>query len=290
MTAMVWVETILNGVFLGALYGLLGLGLALVFGVTRVINVAHGDFIVLAAYLAIFLAAAVPGAPALIIAIPVVAAVFGIGWVFQATVMNRVIETDDMLVPMLLTFGLSFVMRNVLLEAVGANPATLDAGPLARASVEVLGLHLGILPMVTLAIAVVLFAALNYLVRHTELGRTIRATSENPSVVRLMGVDPKRIYALVMALALAMAAVAGVLLAMRTSLTPNSGIDRILIAFEVVVLGGLGSFWGALLAGILLGVTQLVGFRFDANSGLLYAHILFLAFLVVRPNGLFGKK
>jgi branched-chain amino acid transport system permease protein len=287
---MVWLETILNGIFLGALYGLLGLGLALVFGATRVINVAHGDFIVLAAYLAIFLSAALPGVPALLLLLPVVAAIFGIGWVFQAGVLNKVIETDNLLVPMLLTFGLSFVMRNILLETAGANPVTLDAGWLSRASVDVLGLHLGVLPLITLAITVVLFAALHYLVHRSELGRTMRATSENPQVVRLMGVDPKRIYALVMALGLAMAAVAGVLLAMRTSLSPNSGIDRILVAFEVVVLGGLGSFWGALLAGILLGITQLVGFQFDANSGLLYAHILFLVFLVVRPNGLFGKK
>ncbi|MBT9386772.1 branched-chain amino acid ABC transporter permease [Pseudooceanicola sp. CBS1P-1] len=287
---MVWVETVLNGIFLGGLYGILGLGLALVFGVMKVINVAHGDFIVLSAFIGVFLSAAVPGVSPLLIILPVVAIAAGLGWAFQSVLMNRVIDSDDMLVPMLLTFGVSFVMRNIMLETFGATPVTLEAGALSRASFQVAGLHLGVLPVLTLAISVVLFGGLNWLITRTEIGRVIRATSDNTAIARLMGVRPGRIYALVMALSLALAAVAGLLLAMRTSFTPSSGIDRILIAFEVVVLGGLGSFWGALLAGIALGVTQLVGFRFDANSGLLYAHLLFLAFLIARPNGLFGSK
>ncbi|MFT6425998.1 MAG: branched-chain amino acid transport system permease protein [Celeribacter sp.] len=287
---MVWVETILNGIFLGGLYGVLGLGLALVFGVMRVINVAHGDFIVLTAFIAVFMAATVPGIPPLMIILPVVVIAAVIGWLFQTVLMNRVIENDDLIVPMLLTFGVSFVMRNIMLETFGANPVTLDAGQLSRASIAIGELNLGVLPILTLGVSVILFGALHWGVGHTEMGRVIRATSDNPAIVRIMGVKPGRIYALVMALSLMLAAVAGVLLAMRTSFTPNSGMDRILIAFEVVVLGGLGSFWGALIAGIILGVTQMIGFRFDANSGLLYAHLLFLAFLIVRPNGIFGSK
>jgi branched-chain amino acid transport system permease protein len=287
---MVWVETILNGIFLGGLYGVLGLGLALVFGVMRVINVAHGDFIVLTAFIAVFMAATVPGIPPLMIILPVVVIAAVIGWLFQTVLMNRVIENDDLIVPMLLTFGVSFVMRNIMLETFGANPVTLDAGQLSRASIAIGELNLVVLPILTLGVSVILFGALHWGVGHTEMGRVIRATSDNPAIVRIMGVKPGRIYALVMALSLMLAAVAGVLLAMRTSFTPNSGMDRILIAFEVVVLGGLGSFWGALIAGIILGVTQMIGFRFDANSGLLYAHLLFLAFLIVRPNGIFGSK
>lgn len=287
---MVWVETILNGIFLGGLYGVLGLGLALVFGVMRVINVAHGDFIVLTAFIAVFMAATVPGIPPLMIILPVVVIAAVIGWLFQTVLMNRVIESDDLIVPMLLTFGVSFVMRNIMLETFGANPVTLDAGQLSRASIAIGELNLGVLPILTLGVSIILFGALHWGVKHTEMGRVIRATSDNPAIVRIMGVKPGRIYALVMALSLMLAAVAGVLLAMRTSFTPNSGMDRILIAFEVVVLGGLGSFWGALIAGIILGVTQMIGFRFDANSGLLYAHLLFLAFLIVRPNGIFGSK
>ena len=287
---MVWVETILNGVFLGGLYGILGLGLALVFGVMRVINVAHGDFIVLSAYIGVFTAATLPGIPPLLIIGPVVLIAAAIGWLFQTVLMNRVIDNDDLVVPMLLTFGVSFVMRNIMLETFGANPVTLDPGTLSRASVSIGQLQVGVLPILTLAISVVLFGGLHWVIGHTEMGRVIRATADNPQISRIMGVKPGRIYALVMALSLALAAVAGMLLAMRTSFTPNTGIDRILIAFEVVVLGGLGSFWGALIAGIVLGVTQLIGFRFDANSGMLYAHLLFLGFLIARPNGLFGSK
>ena len=287
---MIWVETILNGVFLGALYGILGLGLALVFGVMRVINVAHGDFIVLSAFVGVFTAATIPSVPILLVVLPVVLFAAIMGWLFQTTLMNRVIESDDMLVPMLLTFGFSFMMRNIMLETFGANPVALDAGELSRASLSVGSMNIGVLPLLTLVVSVVLFGGLHWFIGNTETGRVIRATADNPSIARIMGVKPKRIYAMVMALSLALAAIAGMFLAMRTSFTPNSGIDRILIAFEVVVLGGLGSFWGALLAGIALGVTQLIGFRFDANSGLLYAHLLFRIFLIVRPNGLFGSK
>lgn len=287
---MIWVETILNGIFLGGLYGLLGLGLALVFGVMRVINVSHGEFIVLAAYLGVILTASFPGIHPLFMLLPIVIAMFAIGWVYQATMLNRVVESRNMIVPMLVTFGVSIVLRNGMLETFGANPKAIDAGDFARASFQLGGLNIGIMPLATLLISVLLFAGLQFLISRTQTGRMIRATADNPQVMRLMGVNPKRVYAVVMGISLALAGIAGLLLAMRTSFAANSGGDRILIAFEVVVLGGLGSFWGALLAGILLGVVQLVGFRFDGNSGLLYAHMLFFLFLIVRPNGLFGAR
>ncbi len=287
---MIWVETILNGIFLGGLYGLLGLGLALVFGVMRVINVSHGEFIVLAAYFGVMLVASFPGIHPLFLLLPIVIAMFAVGWAFQATMLNRVVESRNMIVPMLVTFGVSIVLRNGMLETFGANPKAIDAGDFARASFQLGGLNIGIMPLATLLISVLLFAGLQFLIRRTQTGRMIRATADNPQIMRLMGVNPKRVYAVVMGISLALAGIAGLLLAMRTSFAANSGGDRILIAFEVVVLGGLGSFWGALLAGILLGVVQLVGFRFDGNSGLLYAHMLFFLFLIVRPNGLFGAR
>lgn len=287
---MSWFEIILNGIFLGSLYGILGLGLALVFGVMRVINIAHGEFIVLAAYLGVILATSLPGISPLLFIIPIVLVLFGLGWLFQTALLNRTVQSNNMLVPMLLTFGVSIVLRNAMLETFGANPQAVDAGAFARASFQVAGVNVGIMPLTTLGISILLFASLYFLIGRTRFGRVVRATADNPQIVRLMGVDPKRTYALVMAIALALAGIAGLLLAMRTSFTANSGVDRILIAFEVVVLGGLGSFWGALLAGILLGVVQLIGFQFDSNSGLLYAHLLFLTFLVIRPSGLFGAR
>lgn len=287
---MVYVETIINGILLGGLYGILGLGLALVFGVMRVINVAHGEFIVGAAVMAAMLLGVMPGLNPLVALIPVAAVAFVIGYLFQTLLLNTVVRRGDMLAPMLVTFGVSIVIRNLMLAVFGSNPMAINAGPLAKASFEILGIHIGLLPLITLAIAVALFGLLQYAINATTFGKTVRATADNPEIVRLMGVNPKRVYALVMGIAFTMAAVAGVLLAMRTSFSATSGIDRILIAFEVVVLGGLGSFWGALIAGILLGVVQLLCFQFDANSGLLYAHLLFFLFLIIRPNGLLGAK
>jgi branched-chain amino acid transport system permease protein len=287
---MVWVETILNGIFLGGLYGVLGLGLALVFGVMRVINVSHGEFIVLGAYFGVFLTAAVPGVHPLLLIAPVLLGGLAVGWLYQTALLNRVVESRNPLVPMLLTFGISIVLRNAMLEMFGANPTAIDAGGFARANFELAGLHIGVMPLATLAISILLFGMLQVLTFRTAFGRVMRATADNPEIVRLMGVNPRHVYVAVMAVSLGLAAVAGLLLAMRTSFTATSGIDRILVSFEVVVLGGLGSFWGALLAGILLGVTQLIGFQFDTNSGLLYAHLLFLLFLIARPNGLFGGR
>lgn len=287
---MVYVETIINGILLGGLYGILGLGLALVFGVMRVINVAHGEFIVGAAVMAAMLLGVMPGLNPLVALIPVAAVAFVIGYLFQTLLLNTVVRRGDMLAPMLVTFGVSIVIRNLMLAVFGSNPMAINAGPLAKASFEILGVHIGLLPLLTLAIAVTLFGLLQYAINATTFGKTVRATADDPEIVRLMGVNPKRVYALVMGIAFTMAAVAGVLLAMRTSFSATSGIDRILIAFEVVVLGGLGSFWGALIAGILLGVVQLLSFQFDANSGLLYAHLLFFLFLIIRPNGLLGAK
>jgi branched-chain amino acid transport system permease protein len=287
---MIYVETLINGILLGGLYGILGLGLALVFGVMRIINVAHGEFIVGAAMVAAYLLSTVPGLNPLLVVIPVALIAFCVGFLFQALLLNKVVQRGDMLAPMLVTFGVSIVVRNLMLAVFGSNPMAINPGPIAKASFSIAGVHIGVLPLATLAISIVLFGFLQYLISATTFGKTVRATADNPEIVRLMGVNPTRIYALVMGIAFVMAAVAGVLLAMRTSFSATSGVDRILIAFEIVVLGGLGSFWGALIAGIVLGVVQLMSFQFDANSGLFYAHLLFFLFLILRPNGILGAK
>lgn len=287
---MAWIETLINGILLGGLYGIFGLGLALVFGVMRVINVAHGEFIVAAAFLAASILTPFAGLDPLWALIPVAAIAAIAGYLFQIALLNKVVKRGDMLAPMLVTFGVSIVARNLMLAEFGSNTYALKAGALAQASFMLGSVHIGVLPLLTLAIATLLFGALQFVIASTNFGKTVRATADNPEIVRLMGVNPERVYAIVMGASVAMAAVAGVLLAMRTSFSASSGVDRILIAFEVVVLGGLGSFWGALLAGVLLGVVQLMSFQFDANSGLLYPHLLFLVFLVARPNGMFGAR
>jgi branched-chain amino acid transport system permease protein len=177
-----------------------------------------------------------------------------------------------------------------MIEELGVSPRTIHQGDFGRLSVEFFGIHIGVLPLVTLALAIVLFVVLQLVLRRTEIGRTVRATADNSEVVRLMGVRPASIYNIVMGVSFALAGVAGLMLALRTTFTPFSGVERLLISFEVVVMGGLGSFWGAMLGGIALGVAQLVGLRLNPNSGFLYANLVFLAFVMLRPNGLFGAR
>ncbi len=288
---LAWIEIVINGALLGALYALFGLGLALVFGVMRVVNLAHGEFIVIGAYAGVFLLAALPaGLPPLLLA-PLIALLgYALGWGVQAGLVNRALRGGDELVPLIMTFGLAVIARNLMAETLGVDPQAIDGGALTAAGVDVLGLRIGVYPLLILGIALALFAALHWLLARTEFGRIVRATADAPDVVRLMGVAPQRVFNRVMGLAVACAMLAGFLLAQRTSFTPFSGVERLLVAFEVVIIGGLGSIWGAFAGGILLGIAQLVGQRLDSNAGPLYAHLLFFFLLVLRPQGLAGAR
>lgn len=287
---MAWIETLINGVLLGGLYALFGLGLALVFGVMRVVNLAHGEFVVLAAYFAAFLATMFPAVSPLLLIVPVALAAFVVGYVLQAALVNRAVSSADPLTPVLLTFGVAVVLRNLMVELFGADPRAIEGGALATAGFELAGLRIGLYPLLVLAVAVVSFAGLQWLLRRTRFGLVVRATSDNRHIVRTMGVKPNHVYGVVMGLSLVFASVAGLLLAMRTSFTPFSGVERLLLAFEVVIIGGLGSFWGALAGGIALGVAQLAGQRIDSNAGSLYSHLLFFVILMIRPTGLAGPR
>lgn len=287
---MAWIETLLNGVLLGGLYALFGLGLALVFGVMRVVNLAHGEFVVLAAYFAAILAAQFPQVSPLWWIVPVALAAFVVGYGLQYALLNRAIASPDPLTPVLVTFGVAVVLRNLMVEVFGADPRALDGGALATAGFELAGLRVGWYPLLVLAVAVAAFGALQWLLHRTHFGLVMRATSDNSRIVRSMGVKPRQVYAVVMGLSLVFAAMAGLLLALRTSFTPFSGVERLLGAFEVVIIGGLGSFWGALAGGIALGVAQLAGQRLDSNAGALYAHLLFFVILMLKPTGLAGGK
>lgn len=287
---MDWIASVVNGALLGGLYGLFGLGLALVFGVMRLVNLAHGEFIVMGAFLGVGLVATLPQVPPMALAPVVALAGYGVGWVLQRGVVNGALRRGDALTPLMLTFGLSVVLRNGMVSLFGADPRAIDGGALTSAGVDVAGLRLGIYPLVVLAAAVLLFAALHWLLRHSETGRVMRATADAPEIARLMGVSPERVFARVTGLAIAFAMLAGFLLAQRTSFTPFSGAERMLVAFEVVIIGGLGSFWGALAGGVLLGIAQVVGQKFDSNAGALYAHGLFLLVLLFMPRGLAGER
>jgi branched-chain amino acid transport system permease protein len=269
---------------------MLGVGIALVTGVMRVINIAHGEFIVLAAMLGIGLSDLMPGVHPLLLLVPVAVVFFFVGYAVQAALINKVVTAPDLLAPILLTFGLSIMLRNLMVESFGADVRSLHAGGFGQSRIDVFGVSMGVLPLVTLALAILFFVGLQLLISRTEFGRVVRATADNGDVARLMGVTPARVYKIVMGMSLALAAVAGILLAMRATITPFSGVENLLIAFEVVVLGGFGSFWGALVGGIALGIAQVAGLKMDSNAGALYGHLLFFICVLLRPNGLFGVR
>lgn len=287
---MVWVDLFINGICLGGLYGVLGVGLALVIGVMRFVNISHGEFIVMASFLGVYASAALPGVNPLWLLIPVAIVFFFVGYGVQAVLFNRVVTAADFLAPILLTFGLSIVLQNAMFEVFGTDVRALTAGGLARLSVQLGSVSIGVLPLITLALAILFFVALQLVISRTRFGRAVRATADNRDVARLMGVKPTRIFNITMGFALALAAVAGLLLAMRSTFTPFSGFGNLLVAFEVIVIGGFGSFWGALLGGFLLGLAQLIGLHFDPDAGIFYVHVAFFAVVLFRPQGLMGIK
>ncbi|SDO34993.1 branched-chain amino acid transport system permease protein [Lutimaribacter pacificus] len=285
---MIWFETLFSGLTLGGLYALFGLGLSLIFGVMKIANIAHGELVIAGAFLAFAVVDLLP-VPLWLLLPLVTMGMFAVGYALQSALVNRVLG-DDPLPPLLLTFGISIVAQNLLVEIFGADNRALDPGWLATARIGPVWFPVGLLPLGTLILTVVLFGVLHLGIGHTRWGRIVRATSDDPALVGLFGVKRRRVFAVVMGVSAALAALAGVLLAMRSSVTPFSGVERLLIAFEVIVIGGLGSIWASLLGGLALGLVHVISFRLDPASGLLYGHILLLVILLIRPEGLAGRK
>jgi branched-chain amino acid transport system permease protein len=283
-----WANTILQGVLLGGLYAMFAAGLSLIFGIMRLVNIAHGDLIVLAAYIALIVTELL-GINPLLSLIAVVPAMAIIGYVLQRAILNKTLG-DDLLPPLLVTFGLSVIIQNGLLELFTADNRKLNAGVIEVASIQIAqGVSLPLLPLLQFIMAVLVIAGLQYLFYRTALGRAFRATSDDQPVAQLMGLDNRRVFGLAMALSLAIVAIAGVLLAVRTNFDPSIGPARLIFGFEAVIIGGLGSMWGTLAGGIILGVSQAIGAKLDPGWQLLAGHLVFLAILAVRPQGLFPK-
>ena len=283
-----WVDTILQGLLLGGLYALFATGLSLIFGVMRIVNLAHGDLSILAAFLAVVAVESLGLDPfvALVLVAPLMAA---LGYLLQTLVLNRLLG-QGILPPILVTFGLSIIIQNALLEIFSADSRRLNPGGIETASVALGGqLAVGWLPLITLAVAVAILLGLQGLIGRLSVGRAFRATSDDQETAELMGIDNRRLYGLAMALSLGIVAVAGVFLGIRTTFTFASGPDRLLFAFEAVIIGGLGSLWGTLVGGAVLGVAQTVGAKLSPGWGILTGHLVFLAVLLLRPQGLFAK-
>jgi branched-chain amino acid transport system permease protein len=284
---MAILDVIVQAMMLGGLYSLFAAGLAIFFGVMRIVNLAHGDFIVMAGFLALIVIWAVPVHPfvSLLVVIPAMAA---IGYVLQRGVLNRIVGADPM-APLLVTFGLSILIQNALLQLFSGDTRKLQAGAIETSSMSIVGTAVGYYPILVFIVAVGVIWGLQTLFYKTRLGYVLRATSDDAQIVRLMGVDHRHIYAVASAIAFAVIAVAGVLMAVRTNFDPTLGPARLLTAFEVVIIGGLGSFWGALIGGMVLGLAQAVGARIDPGIQMLVGHVVFLLVLLIRPNGLLPK-
>ncbi|HEX3141016.1 MAG TPA: branched-chain amino acid ABC transporter permease [Rhizobacter sp.] len=282
------IETLLQGILLGGLYTLFALGQSLMFGVMRLTNTAQGDFIVLAAF-AVIAGVGIFGGSAWLATIVVLPMAFLFGYALQRYVLNGTLGKDP-LPSLVVTFGLAIVIQNLLLEVFSADPRSIDTGGFNTQGMA-LGdtISVGVLPLVILAVAVVATGSLQWLFGRTALGRSFRAVSDDVEIAGLMGLNAQKIYALATAFAFVLIAVAGALQGMRTTVSPADGPLLLLFAFEAVIIGGMGSFWGTLAGAMILGITQQIGFRLDPGWGIWFGHIVFLLVLVLRPQGLFPK-
>lgn len=287
-TVGTWLNTLIQGIMTGGLYAMFAVGLSMIFGVMKLVNVAHGDLIVLAAYVALVATQTLGLDPlaSLLVVVPVMALV---GYLLQRGLLNRTMGSD-LLPPLLVTFGLSVILQNGLLQLFSADTQRLQAGSLETATVQ-LGdfVSVGLLPLLQLVLAVLVIAGLQFVFYRSSLGRSFRAVSDDPEIAQLMGLDKRHVFGLAMALSLAVVGLAGVLLAIRTNFDPAIGPTRLIFGFEAVIIGGLASLWGTLAGGILLGVVQAVVASFNPEWQILAGHIAFLLVLAIRPQGLFGR-
>ena len=285
---MNWVNIALQGVLLGGLYALFAIGLALVFGVMRLVNLAHGDLGILAAFITLGFVRSGMGLPeAALLSIVIMV---GVGYVLQRGLLNFTLGTDDTR-PIVVTFGLAIIIQNALLLKFSADEQGLDAGRLETASIHLTKqVAMGVYPLLVFVLAVVLIVAVQLLLNRTKMGRAFRATSDDREAAELMGMNNRHIYALAMALSLGTVAIGGIALAVRTTFDPTAGSFNLIYAFEAVIMGGMGSLWGTLLGGIVLGLSQTLGAQaFGSGWGILCGNVVFLIVLAFRPSGFFAR-
>jgi branched-chain amino acid transport system permease protein len=285
---MEWVNAVIQGILLGGVFALFATGLSLAFGIMRLANLAHGTLALLAAFIAYSIVDAT-GINPLLALVAVVPIMFLIGYALQRGVLNFTL-TGDPLTAILVTFGLAVVIENLLLERYSADARGLDAGPIERASIRLTDdISIGWFPLMTLGAAVAVLGLLYVVFARTRAGRAFRAISDDQATAQLMGINNRHYYALAMGIALATVGIAGVFLGIRTTFSPADGNAQLLFGFEAVIIGGLGSLWGTLAGGIVLGVAQTVGAQIEPGWSVLTGHLVFLVVLALRPTGLFGK-
>lgn len=282
-----WLNVFIQGVLLGGLYALFAAGLSLIFGIMRLVNIAHGDLIVVCAYMLYTVTVLLGINPFLALLVTLPAAAI-LGYVLQRGLLN--LTLGDELPPLMVTIGLSVIIQNVLLLVFTPDTHRLHAGEIEVASIPLTSeISIGILPLIQFAVAVAVVCALQLIFYRTALGRAFRATADDPEVAQLMGIETRHVFALAMALSLAVVAIAAMFIAVRVSFDPFSGPLLLIFGFEAVIMGGLGNIWGTLAGGIMLGVAQTIGGQINVGLPFLAGHLVFLVVLLVRPQGLFPK-
>jgi branched-chain amino acid transport system permease protein len=280
-------STLTMGIMLGGLYALVALGLSIVFGVMRLINVAHGDLLLLASYLALTLATYL-GLDPIIGLVFVIPALFFIGFVVQKYLLNRAF-TISMEAPLIIAFGISIVLQNVF---------QILWSPLSRGlttsytlkSFSIGALNLPLVYLLDFFVGVIVMIFLHQFLHRTYLGKAINAASQDRRAAHLMGINTKQVYAFAFAIAMAIAAIAGVFVGLTFPFTPQSGVSFLIIAFGVVVLGGLGSIAGTFVGGLVMGLAQTLGGYFlGTNAQMLIAYLIVIVLLATKPQGLFGR-
>jgi len=284
---MIWVDTIVQGILLGSLYALFAAGLSLVFGIMRLVNLAHGDLIVLAAYLLLVIVSMLGLNPflAALVAMPIM---FAVGYALQRYVLNRVLG-PDILPPLLVTFGLSVVIQNVLLEGFSADSRRIPAGALETASLPLGPVTVGLMPLLTLVSAIGVILALQWLFFRTSLGRAFRATSDDPVTASLMGIKPQRVFAQATGIAMVVVTIAALYLGTRANFDPTVGPARLIYAFEAVIIGGLGSVPGAAIGALMVGISRAASVHLMPEAELFIIYFVMAIVLLFRPEGLFAK-
>ncbi len=288
---MVWVNDIIQGILTGGLYALFACGLSLMFGVMKVVNLAHGDLAILAGYVAIGVIAVthIPVLWSFLIVVPVMAV---LGYVLQRKMIQASLDRS-VLTTLIVTFGLSVVIENGLLQFVNANSHSLGVGNAIITSSFSIGSQITIayLLLLIFAVAVVVLLGLQYFLSASRYGRMIRAVADDKEAAQLSGIDYRHVFGIAAAIAFGTVALAGIAYGMYSQFAPTTGTDTILLfAFAAVVIGGLGSLWGTLLGGVVLGVAQQIGAQINISDEVLAGYIVFLAVLVFRPQGLTTRK
>ncbi len=287
---MEWVNDVIQGILTGGLYALFACGLSLMFGVMKVVNLAHGDLAVVGGYVALGVIAIthVPVLWSFIIVVPIMAV---LGYVVQRTLIQAALDRS-ILTTLLVTFGLSVVIENGLLEFVNADSHSLGVNNAIITASFSIGSQISIayLLLLILVVAVVVLLGLQYFLSRSKYGRLIRAVADDKEAAQLSGVDYRHVFGIAAAIAFGSVALAGIAQGMYSQFAPTTGTDTILLfAFAAVVIGGLGSLWGTLVGGVILGVAQEIGSQINSSDGFLAGYLIFLVVLVVRPQGLVAR-